>query len=310
MSFSGSYAKLSSQVRALNCLPITEEEYAHYYEELGGSFILHPKVLAFFRDEYGVKAEYHGYVQDGQYAGVAPSWGPFIAGERYALRAHKLTDRVDFGYPLLYLPIAESFRCSILFRARFLVELQRPQLSGAVYLKSKSMAILKQIPDALVTGKREFRMKERKFANLGGTIKDVQDFSNEEIVDTYRNLFRVRWNHNPHAWKTMAHTLATLRPFLWGKVLLLSGKPVAIQINYRAETRRTICIDYLNGGVDKTFNGISPGSLLSYINGKLACEEAKQKGKKLIYSYGKADAEYKDQWCDRIPRGYTGFWMP
>ena len=93
-------------------------------------------------------------------------------------------------------------------------------------------------------------------------------------------------------------------------MLWLKDRPVAIQMTYRAETSRTICLDYINGGVDKSFNGISPGSLLSYINGRLACEEAARTGKQLIYSYGKSDADYKDQWCDRVPRGYTGFWMP
>jgi hypothetical protein len=302
--------QLSALVRSLNCRSISQEEYARLYEELGGSFILRPEVLQFFQDVHGVKSKYHGYFKNGQCIGAIPVWGPFVAGERYALRAHQLVDRVDFGYPLLYLPIAEGHRCTMLFRARFLVALQRPQIGGVYFSNARAMSILKKIPEDLLSGKSEFRMKERRFAKLGGVVRDIQDLCNESIVEVYDRLFRARWGRPPHAIKAMQSTLDSLRTFLYGKVLFLGEKPVAIQINFRSETKRTICVDYINGGVDKSFHGISPGSLLSYINGRLACEEAATKQKRLIYSYGKADAPYKDQWCHRVPRGYAGFWMP
>ena len=69
-------------------------------------------------------------------------------------------------------------------------------------------------------------------------------------------------------------------------------------------------MDYINGGVDKRRNDLSPGSLLSYINGRRACEEARAAGKQLIYSYGKANTAYKDQWCHRVARGFSGYWLP
>lgn len=109
---------------------------------------------------------------------------------------------------------------------------------------------------------------------------------------------------------SMNKRLSVLRKFIFGKVLWLENRPVAIQINYRAETKRTICIDYINGGVDKSFKGISPGAFLSYIDGRDACDDSRRSGKLLIYSYGKANTEYKDQWCDRVARGFSGVWIP
>ncbi len=126
----------------------------------------------------------------------------------------------------------------------------------------------------------------------------------------YADLVYQRWQRAPHAIASMKRTLGALKKFLSGKILWLEGRPIAIQINYRAETARTIRIDYISGGVDKSLKEISPGSLLSYINGRHASEDSQRSGKLLFYSYGKANTDYKNQWCDRVPRGFTGVWLP
>ncbi len=303
-------AGIGHRIRSSNTTPITREAYAHYYNAWGGSFILHPEVLQFFEDTYGVKTDYRGYYQAGVCIAAVGTWGQYIAGDRNALRAYKLTDRVDFGYPTIHLPVAPGNKCTVLYRTGYLLNLQRAQIKGAVFTRLKKMSILKQIPEALPTGKKEFQIKERRFERLGGTSRNIQDFSPDEVAAIYGELFQVRWNRPPHAIAALIPTLNRLHRFLYGKVLSLKNRPVAIQINYRAETTRSICVDYINGGVDKSFNGISPGSLLSYINGRDACAEGRAKGKQVIYSYGKSNTEYKDQWCDQIARGFTGFWMP
>ena len=303
-------AWIGNRFRSSNTAPITREAYAHYYHTWGGSFILHPEVLHFFEDTYGVKTNFRGYFNGGACIAAIATWGQYIAGDRNALRAHQLTDRVDFGYPALILPVAPGSKCTVLYRSGFLLNLQRSQIGGAVFTRVKRMSILKQIPEALPTGKKEFQLKERRFERLGGTSRDIQAFSPDEVAAIYLNLFQLRWNRRPHAIDSLKPTLSRLHRFLYGKVLSLKNRPVAIQINYRAETDRSICVDYVNGGVDKSFNGISPGSLLSYINGRDACAEARAKHKQIVYSYGKSNTEYKDQWCDQIARGFTGFWMP
>lgn len=310
MGLGAAIQSLSVRLRNLNSRPISPQEYARQYQMNGGSFILHPEVLDYLQQSYGVRADYRGFFKDGQCQGAVATWGTFIAGERYALRARKIADRIDFGCPVLYLPIAPGHRCWVLHRARFLLSLQRSRIGGAIFPSGKTMSILKSIPDDLLTGKKEFRMKERKFHDRGGEARDIRQLSVEDIVTVYTDLFRQRWGRKPHAIGSMKETLAALHKFLFGKVLMINERPIAIQINYRADTDPLICVDYINGGVDKSAHALSPGSLLSYINGKTACEEAKAAGRQLVYSYGKSDMDYKDQWCNRISRGFSGFWLP
>jgi hypothetical protein len=310
MSRGTSLSNIDVRIRSLNTASITREAYAGYYWSWGGSFILHPEVLQFFEDNYGMKTSYRGYFKHGQCVGAVATWGPYIAGDCNAFRTYKLTDQVDFGYPILYLPIAPGHKCTVHYRAGYLLNYQRQQISCALFTGIKEMSILKRIPQELPTCKNKFQNDERRFERLGGTMRDINEFCSDEIISIYEDLFHARWKRRPHAIAALKSTLDRLRQFLFGKVLWLKNRPVAIQINYRAETSRTICVDAINGGVDKSVKEISPGSLLLYINGRDACAEAHSSGKQLIYSCGRSNAGYKDQWCDRIARGFTGFWLP
>jgi Mig-14 len=303
-------SNLSVRIRSLNTAPITAGEYAQCYRSWGGSFILHPEVLEFFEHTYGIQTSYRGYFRRGQCIGAVATWGPYIAGDRAALRDPRLKDRVDFGFPVLYLPIAPGHKCSVLYRASCLLSHQKQQITGGTFTGMRQMSILRQIPDDLPAGKKRFRAEERCFERLGGTLRDIRDVGNEEIVAIYEELFLLRWKRKPYAIRALKCTLDRLHPFLFGKILWLNNRAVAIQINYRADTNRTICVDAINGGVDMSVKGFSAGSLLLYINGRDACAQARAAGKQLIYSYGMSGAEYKDQWCDRVDRGFTGFWLP
>ncbi|RUL76102.1 GNAT family N-acetyltransferase [Dyella choica] len=302
--------RFGSGLRSLNTRQISAEEYAHCYREWGGSFIVHPEVLNYFEATHNVKVRYRGYFKNGQCVGAVPVWGAFVAGDHSALHAHQLDRKEDFGYPVIHLPIDPQSKCHVLYKAKYLLSLQQPQIAGALFMKRKQMAILKQLPDELEAGKKEYQIKERRFKRQGGIARDIQAFSGEEIAAIYVDLFQQRWDRPPQGAAMLGHTFSALKKFLFGKILWLDDHPIAIQINYRADTRRTICIDYVNGGVVKTLKNLSPGSLLSYINGCNACEESRQTGKQLIYSYGKANTEYKDQWCHRVTRGLTGYWLP
>lgn len=304
------FSRLRFGLRSVNSDEIGAQDYARCYHTWGGSFIVHPDVLRYFEETHDVKVRYRGYFRRGQCVGAVAVWGAFLAGDRMALDAYRLSDNEDFGYPVIYLPIDPKHQCTVLYKAKHLLSLQRPQIAGVLFNGLKEMSILRQIPEELPTGKKEYQIKARRFERLGGTVRDVQEFSGEEIAGIYTDLFQQRWNRTPHAAASLGKTFAALKKFLFGKILWLDNRPVAIQINYRADTHRTICIDYINGGVDKSLKGLSPGSFLSYINGLNACEESRSNGKLLIYSYGRANTEYKDQWCHRVSRGVTGFWLP
>ena len=86
-----------------------------------------------------------------------------------------------------------------------------------------------------------------------------------------------------------------------GSLIYLGEQPLAIQILYRVESPGWISVEYINGGVDPQSRDYSPGSVLSFVNTQNAWAEARALGKPLRYSFGRADREYKDRWCNRAP---------
>ena len=81
----------------------------------------------------------------------------------------------------------------------------------------------------------------------------------------------------------------------------VNDAPIAIQLVYRVETPQWISVEYINGGVDPETREFSPGSVLSFLNTQSAWEHARALDKPLRFSFGRADREYKDRWCHRVP---------
>src|ERR1700679_2054198 len=175
------FSRFEDDLRSANTRKISAEAYARHYREWGGSFIVHPEVLRFFEHTYDVKVSYRGYFRNGQCVGAVPIWGQFVAGDRSALQANHLQDKEDFGYPVICLPIDPRYRCTVLYKAKYLLNLQRRQIGGAIFSGFKAMSILKRIPDDL-PGKTQYQLKQRRFERLGGVVRDVQDFCGEEIA--------------------------------------------------------------------------------------------------------------------------------
>ena len=92
-----------------------------------------------------------------------------------------------------------------------------------------------------------------------------------------------------------------LRELLIGSVIFLNDAPIAIQLVYRVEAPEWISVEYINGGVDPETREFSPGSVLSFLNTQSAWEHARALNKPLRFSFGRADREYKDRWCNPVP---------
>jgi hypothetical protein len=99
----------------------------------------------------------------------------------------------------------------------------------------------------------------------------------------------------------MAEVIELLRELLIGSVIFLNDAPIAIQLVYRVEAPDWISVEYVNGGVDPETREFSPGSVLSFLNTQSAWEHARALGKPLRFSFGRADREYKDRWCNPVP---------
>ena len=99
----------------------------------------------------------------------------------------------------------------------------------------------------------------------------------------------------------MADVVELLRELLIGSVIFLNDAPIAIQLVYRVESPQWISVEYVNGGVDPQTRDFSPGSVLSFLNTQSAWEQARSVNKPLRFSFGRADREYKERWCNPVP---------
>ena len=110
-----------------------------------------------------------------------------------------------------------------------------------------------------------------------------------------------RWSFAATGAERMADVVELLRELLIGSVIFLNDAPIAIQLVYRVEAPEWISVEYINGGVDPETRDFSPGSVLSFLNTQSAWEDARALGKPLRFSFGRADREYKDRWCNPVP---------
>ena len=145
------------------------------------------------------------------------------------------------------------------------------------------------------------RRELRLFLEQGGVIRSILEFSPEEIAAHYVRLFTLRWGFSPRSQQTLPQVLRVLRPFMTGSVLQMNGQPIALQLLYRVESPSWISVEYINGGVDTTFQKWSPGSILSFLNTQAAWEEARAADKPLRFSFGRVDRDYKMRWCRAVP---------
>ena len=129
----------------------------------------------------------------------------------------------------------------------------------------------------------------------------MSELSPAEQARIYAELFQRRWEFEVPGKARLAEVFELMREFMRGSLVLLDGEPVAIQILYRVESPKWVSVEYINGGVAPENRDFSPGSVLSFVNTQEAWEEAEALGKPLRYSFGRADREYKDRWCHRVP---------
>jgi len=143
--------------------------------------------------------------------------------------------------------------------------------------------------------------EEAPEAATAGGGREVNEFSSTELAAIYCDLFQRRWGFPATGAERLAEVLALLKEFLIGSVLFLNDAPIAVQLVYRVESPEWISIEYVNGGVDPETRAFSPGSVLSFLNTQSAWEQARAVDKPLRFSFGRADREYKERWCNPVP---------
>jgi len=279
---------------------IDAQAYAEAWGRFGGSVATHPLVVEQLADLAQIPVRYLGWYQAGELKAAIPTWGRHLALAKDVLKRAGKKALFDLGNAEIILPAAADAAAPLRHTARYLSQLCQGRFSG-LKAQKEQLAMARAHEDL----SKKFRYNQRRELRLleeaGGVVRPISDFSAQEIASMYCDLFQRRWGFPATGAERMAEVLERLRELLIGSVLMLDGKPIAIQLVYRVEAPEWVSVEYINGGVDPETKAFSPGSVLSFLNTQAAWEDARARNKPLRFSFGRADREYKDRWCNPVP---------
>ncbi len=281
-------------------LPISADDYAAAWNTFGGSVATHPDVVARLAGLAGIPVRYLGHFVEGELRAAMPTWGRHLALSKDVLKQQGKRGLFDLGNAEVILPIAPEVRVQVRHHMRYISECNAGQLVD-----------LREQPEGLALARepeqysKKFRYNQRRELRLleeaGGVIRPMLDLSAAEQAHIYADLFLRRWGFEATGKEHLAEVFMLMREFMTGSLIYLDGQPVAIQVLYRVQAPQWVSLEYINGGVDPQQRDFSPGSVLSFVNTQSEWEQARAQGKPLRYSFGRADREYKDRWCNRVP---------
>ncbi|MFJ1340543.1 antimicrobial resistance protein Mig-14 [Pseudomonas caricapapayae] len=274
--------------------------YAQAWLRFGGSVATHPLVIEQLADLAQIPVRYLGWSHNGELKAAIPTWGRHLALSKDVLKRQGKKGLYDLGNAELILPAAADAQAPLRHAGRYLSELNQGRFAN---LKPQTEALaMARTPEDL---SKKFRYNQRRELRLleeaGGQVRPVADFTSSELAAIYCDLFQRRWEFPATGAERMAEVIERLRELLIGSVLFLDDAPIAIQLVYRVEAPEWISVEYINGGVDPQTKAFSPGSVLSFLNTQAAWEDARARNKPLRFSFGRADREYKDRWCNPVP---------
>ncbi|AZC28519.1 putative transcription regulator Mig-14 [Pseudomonas chlororaphis subsp. piscium] len=274
--------------------------YAAAWQRFGGSVATHPLVVERLANLAGIPVRYLGWEQAGELQAAIPTWGRDLALSKDVLKRRGKKGLFDLGNAELILPAAPETQAPLRHRGRYLSVLNQGRFSS---LKPQAEQLaMARTPEEL---SKKFRYNQRRELRLleeaGGVARPVSEFSSQDLAAIYCDLFQRRWGFPATGAERMAEVIELLRELLIGSVIFLNDAPIAIQLVYRVEAPEWISVEYINGGVDPETRDFSPGSVLSFLNTQSAWEQARAIDKPLRFSFGRADREYKDRWCNPVP---------
>ena len=280
--------------------PIDAATYAELWQRHGGSVATHPQVVERLADLAGIPVRYLGWAQQGELKAAIATWGRHLALSKDVLKKQGRRGLFDLGNAEIIPPLAPDARVQLRHKARYVSDLHSERITS-----------LREQPEGLALARepeqysKKFRYNQRREQRLleeaGGVIRPMLELSAGEQATIYADLFQRRWGFEATGKAHLAEVFALMREFMTGSLIYLNDEPVAIQVLYRVEAPQWVSLEYINGGVDPQTREFSPGSVLSFVNTQTAWAEARALGKPLRYSFGRADREYKDRWCNRVP---------
>lgn len=280
--------------------PVDADVYAQAWQRYGGSVATHPQVIERLAGLAQIPVRYLGWKQGGELKGAIATWGRDLALSKDVLKRTGKKGLFDLGNAEIILPIAADAQVPLRHRGRYLSALNQGRVST---LKPQAEQLaMARTPEDL---SKKFRYNQRRELRLleeaGGVVRPVSEFSGVELAAIYCDLFQRRWGFPATGAERLAEVLELLKAFLIGSVLFLNDAPIAVQVVYRVQAPEWISVEYVNGGVDPETRAFSPGSVLSFLNTQSAWEHARAQDLPLRFSFGRADREYKERWCNPVP---------
>lgn len=280
--------------------PIDATAYAQAWYQFGGSVATHPSVVECLAGVADIPVRYLGWFVAGELRAAIPTWGRHLALSKEVLKRAGKKGVFDLGNAEIILPAAAAASAPLRHVGCYLSELNQGRFTG-LKAQPEQLAMARPHEDLSKKFRYNQRRELRLLEDAGGAVRPISDFNASQIAAMYRDLFQRRWGFPATGAERMADVLECLHELLIGSVLLLEGKPIAIQLVYRVEAPEWISVEYVNGGVDPETKAFSPGSVLSFLNTQAAWEYARARNKPLRFSFGRADREYKDRWCNPVP---------
>ena len=280
--------------------PVDAEVYAQAWQRYGGSVATHPQVIERLAGLAQIPVRYLGWEQGGELKGAIATWGRDLALSKDVLKRTGKKGLFDLGNAEIILPIAADAQVPLRHRGRYLSALNQGRV-GTLKPQAEHLAMARTPEDL----SKKFRYNQRRELRLleeaGGVVRPVSEFSGVELAAIYCDLFQRRWGFPATGAERLAEVLELLKAFLIGSVLFLNDAPIAVQVVYRVAAPEWISVEYVNGGVDPETRAFSPGSVLSFLNTQSAWEHARAQDLPLRFSFGRADREYKERWCNPVP---------
>ncbi|AUZ44433.1 antimicrobial resistance protein Mig-14 [Pseudomonas orientalis] len=280
--------------------PVDADVYAQAWQRYGGSVATHPQVIERLAGLAQIPVRYLGWEQGGELKGAIATWGRDLALSKDVLKRTGKKGLFDLGNAEIILPIAADAQVPLRHRGRYLSALNQGRV-GTLKPQAEQLAMARTPEDL----SKKFRYNQRRELRLleeaGGVVRPVSEFSGVELAAIYCDLFQRRWGFPATGAERLAEVLELLKAFLIGSVLFLNDAPIAVQVVYRVQAPEWISVEYVNGGVDPETRAFSPGSVLSFLNTQSAWEHARAQDLPLRFSFGRADREYKERWCNPVP---------
>ncbi|WP_439860729.1 GNAT family N-acetyltransferase [Pseudomonas sp. MBLB4136] len=280
--------------------PIEAATYAGLWQRFGGSVATHPLVIERLADLAGIAVRYLGWPQQGELKAAVATWGRHLALSKDVLKQRGRRGLFDLGNAEIILPLAPDARVQLRHKARYVSDLHGERITS-LREQAEGLALAREPEQYSKKFRYNQRREQRLLEEAGGVIRPMLELSAAEQAAIYADLFQRRWGFEATGKAHLAEVFALMREFMTGSLIYLNDEPVAIQVLYRVEAPQWVSLEYINGGVDPQNRDFSPGSVLSFVNTQTAWTEARALGKPLRYSFGRADREYKDRWCNRVP---------